>query len=169
MVKPVSPDLESYFDAQRREGELEATLQRLIERARTDRASEFRAVILAIGREYNMTREDVIAAAHELPPAPPARRGPKGIDDHGALDGAARAVLLNGRSKWSVAQEYAQRLIGQRQQYADSTARRLMRKLKPYLDFYQLFPGVIKIEVMPYAPFTLAQRALNKIRKIYPN
>jgi hypothetical protein len=163
VVKPMSPDLASYFDAQRSEVQLEATLQRLIERAPTDPASEFHAVILAIAREYGMTREDVIAAAHELPPAPPARRGRKGIDDHDALDAMARAVVLGGRSKWSVAQERAQRL-GQ-QQSASSTSRRLARKLKPYLYAYRQFPGAAKIEMMPDAPFALAQRALNKIRQ----
>jgi hypothetical protein len=163
-VKSMSPDLASYCDAQRREVQLEATLQRLIERAPTDPASEFRAVILAIAREYGVTREDVIAAARELPAAPPARRGPKGIDDHDALNGAARAAVLNGLSKWSVAKECAQRLKGQ-QQSADSASRRLARKLKPYLDFYRRFTGATQIEVMPDAPFALAQRALNKIQQ----
>ena len=133
---------------------------------RPDLASEFREVLRALASEYGANREDVLAVARELPPAAPARRGPRRIDDRAALDEAAR-LRLSGEAahNWAAATAVARHRPGHSE---DAIARRLYRAMRsgrwPAMDFYRRFPNAAGIEVVPDRPFVRARRVLDRIR-----
>lgn len=134
---------------------------------------EFRAVILAIVKEYDAGREDVVAVAKELPEAPPRARGRPPTDDDHALADAAR-LRLSGRadSDWAAAETIAQQLPGHS---TPATARRIYRHMRrpgwPIKAFFLLFPEITTMADLldqSARPFLRAQFALAKLVRQKP-
>jgi hypothetical protein len=115
--------------------------------------AEFEAVIVALAREYMADREDVVAAARLVEErSPKPKKRPK-IDDHAILREMTLTIERTGRSRWDVAQRFAEKAEGNS---LDSTARRLHRKVKWYLKFKYWVPATDE----PYVPFSLAREAI---------